>query len=115
MRELARAVKSGGRIIVSDIHPFNVLLGGQAAFPIADGEMGIVRNREHSIGAYVEAARAAGLEISACIEPAFREEDVEKIVGRYEDRYGPGFVDACKEGLVGFPMVLIWDLRKRVT
>ena len=37
IRELARVVRVGGRIVVSDIHPMFVALGAQALFRAEEG------------------------------------------------------------------------------
>jgi len=110
--ELARAVKPGGRVIVSEAHPFNAFLGARPSFPLAEGTMAMVRGDDHSMSAYIDAINAAGLTIDACREPAFRDEDLETIFGQYEADYGPGFLAANKAGLLGFPMAVIWELRK---
>lgn len=115
LRELARATRPGGRIVITDVHPFSVFLGTQASFRDGNQRMGVVPNTEHPIGAYIEAAHQAGLDVTACIEPPFRESDVALITQGYESDYGPGFVAACQKGLVGLPMLMIWDLRKPAT
>jgi len=43
LRELARVLRPGGRLVVSDLHPFNVILGGGALFQKGDGGYGLVR------------------------------------------------------------------------
>lgn len=48
IRELARVVRPGGRIVLSDIHPFVVTLGLQAVLlRDAEGRLAFVRNRVH--------------------------------------------------------------------
>ena len=47
LAELARVVRPGGRIVISDVHPFLVALGWQAQFRTADGATGSVRLNGH--------------------------------------------------------------------
>lgn len=69
--ELARAIRPGGRIILSDAHPTFVLIQGQAMFPTADGGFAYVRNVPHLHSTYLRAFAAAGLRVLACVEPTF--------------------------------------------
>ena len=45
--ELARVVRPGGHIVLSDIHPCWVALGAQAAFRDVDERRGYVQNHVH--------------------------------------------------------------------
>ena len=67
--ELARVVRPGGRIVVSDVHPFLVALGWQAQFRTADGGAGFVRLNRHLPSDYVSAATAAGMTVRGMEEP----------------------------------------------
>ena len=67
--ELARVVRPGGRIVVSDVHPFLVTLGWQAQFRTADGGAGFVRLNRHLPSDYVRAATAAGMTVRGMEEP----------------------------------------------
>ncbi|MDA0367483.1 MAG: methyltransferase domain-containing protein [Proteobacteria bacterium] len=110
--ELARAVKPGGRIIVSEVHPFNVMLGAQASFSMDGDAMGVIPNNEYTVGDYVRAFGQAGLTIVDLQEPAFREAEVAQACAAFSARLGTGALDAFRAALLGFPMALIWDLRK---
>jgi ubiquinone/menaquinone biosynthesis C-methylase UbiE len=106
--ELARVVKPGGRIVVSDLHPFMLLLGGGALFQANDGEYGLVRSYAHQHAAYLTAFRSAGLAVEECFEPTWREEHVEVMAG-------PLFwlaPEAFRAAMVGLPGALIWDVRR---
>ena len=69
LAELARVVRPGGRIVISDVHPFLVALGWQAQFRTADGATGFVRLAQHLPSNYVRAARSAGLTVRGMAEP----------------------------------------------
>src|SRR2546423_9238430 len=71
--ELARVVRPGGRVIVTDAHPTFVLIQGQALFSTPRG-MAFVRNHVHLHGTYLRAFRAANLEVLDCQEPIMEAE-----------------------------------------
>ena len=50
--ELARVVRPGGRIVITDVHPVLVMLGWQAQFPTADGR-GFMRLHPHLVSDYL--------------------------------------------------------------
>jgi ubiquinone/menaquinone biosynthesis C-methylase UbiE len=106
--ELARVVKPGGRIILSDLHPFMLLLGGGALFQDREGQFGLVRSYVHSLAEYLEALRSAGLEVEECSEPTWSQEHVELMAG-------PLFAHApaaFRAAMVGLPGALMWSLRR---
>ena len=80
--ELARVVRPGGRVIVSDVHPFPILLGWQAQFHAADGAAGFIRIHPHLASDYCRAFAAAGLRIRACEEPLLTPESAVTPRGR---------------------------------
>jgi hypothetical protein len=63
--ELARVVRSGGRVIISDVHPFLVLLGWQAQFRTPDGAKGFMRLHPEA-----GRGRLCGREIRCCHDRA---------------------------------------------
>lgn len=105
--ELARVVRPGGRLILSDVHPFTVILGGQAGFHAPDGTRAFVRNYIHLYGHYLAAFAAARLQVLQCIEPTWGEEQAAHFVGRE-----PISLDAMRAAVVGLPGILIWDLMR---
>jgi ubiquinone/menaquinone biosynthesis C-methylase UbiE len=105
VRELARAVRRGGRVIISDVHPFPVLLGWQAQFRTATGEAGFMRIHPHLASAYARAFTAAGLSIRSCDEPLLTRESA---VTPAADR----LPEANQAAFVGLPGVIVWDLEK---
>jgi ubiquinone/menaquinone biosynthesis C-methylase UbiE len=104
--ELARVVRPGGRLVVSDFHPMQVLLGMSAFFIAADGRAGQVRSHPHLHADYLAAFAAAGLRVVRCVEPAAGEEEAALMSG--------GLIgvapDAFRNALVGIPAALVWDL-----
>jgi ubiquinone/menaquinone biosynthesis C-methylase UbiE len=103
--ELARAVRPGGRVIVSDVHPFLVLLGWQAQFRTADGGTGFMRLHPHPLSAYSRAFAAAGLRIRSLDEPALTPQSAITVAAER-------LPDANQAAWVGLPGVVVWDLEK---
>jgi SAM-dependent methyltransferase len=98
--ELARVLRPGGRLVLSDVHPaFVTVVDGQARFA-----GGFVRNHVHLASAYLAAARRAGLAVVDCLEPLMRPEDAR---GEPLHAFAP---EAAMDALVGLPYLLIWDL-----
>ena len=106
--ELARSVRTGGSLVLSDLHPAMSVAGGQALFESADGSLAFVREHVHLHGEYLDAFAAAGLEVVRCVEP----------------RYGPAeagmqamaahFIPEATQGaFAGMPGALVWQLERR--
>lgn len=113
-RELARVVRPGGTVIVSDPHPTTVQLGGVAGFRDRSADrdrsggftLPFVPNLHHPLHTYVNAAIAAGLEIVECREPTFPPSALET---------NPAYAvvpDAVREAYTGLPFLVVWRLRK---
>jgi SAM-dependent methyltransferase len=103
--ELARVVRPAGRVIISDVHPFLVLLGWQAQFRTADGAKGFMRLHPHLPSEYCQAFAAAGLRVRSCHEPPLTPEAAVTVAAER-------LPDANRAAWVGLPSVLIWDLEK---
>lgn len=99
--ELARVVRTGGRLLVSDIHPLALLLGGRAIAIAADGSAALIPDFIHSIQEYLEAFRRADLEVGRCLEPTYDEHAVDALPGANLLR--EGFLAAY----VGLPAALV--------
>lgn len=105
LAELGRVVRSGGRIILSDVHPFIVMLGWQAQFRTAGGDPAFMRLHAHLPSEYCDACMAAGLRIRGCYEPPLT---ATSAVTPAADR----LPEANRAAFVGLPGVIIWDLEK---
>jgi SAM-dependent methyltransferase len=103
--ELARVVRPGGRVIISDVHPFIVLLGWQAQFPTALGGTGFMRLHAHLPSDYCQASAAAGLRVRSCHEPRLTAEAAVTVAAER-------LPEANRAAWAGLPAVLIWDLEK---
>jgi len=103
--ELARVVRPGGRVIISDVHPFVVHLGWQAQFRTAEGDTGFMRLHPHLPSDYCRAFAAAGLRILSCDEPLLTPETALTAAAER-------LPEANRTAWAGLPGVLIWDLEK---
>jgi ubiquinone/menaquinone biosynthesis C-methylase UbiE len=103
--EIARVVRPGGRVLLSDVHPFAVATGAQAMFKAVDGARGVARNHVHWPSAYLDAFATPGLRVERAAEPQVDDAFIQEL-GSEELR------DAARPALVGLPLVLVWLLRK---
>jgi SAM-dependent methyltransferase len=104
-REFSRVLRPGGRVIVSDVHPFPILLGWQAQFRTADGALGFIRLNPHLPSDYSRAFASAGLRIRGCDEALLPTEAAATAgAGRMPDAAGIAYG--------GLPGVIVWDLEK---
>jgi SAM-dependent methyltransferase len=107
--ELARVLRPGGRLVLSDLHPTMMILGGTALFFDADGAAGNVRSFRHPHGSYLAAFRAAGLEVAECVEPVLEPDDLPALSG--------GLLSFAEEAFraawVGLPNALVWECVRR--
>jgi SAM-dependent methyltransferase len=105
--ELARVLKPGARLVISVLHPLQAQLGWQARFLDAHGDRAFVREHPHTHGDYLEAFRAAGLEVQGCFEPQLTSTHVRAM--RRAFRHLP---EATEQAYAGLPGVLVWDVRR---
>lgn len=104
--ELARVVRPGGRVIISDVHPLMAMLGSHARYPRDQREFGFVQNHVHQVSDYLSAFRDAGLSVTDCREPVWTGDAIAAL-GFANQR--PGLLEAAVEGL---PIAIVWELEK---
>jgi SAM-dependent methyltransferase len=97
--ELARVVRPGGRIVITDVHPVLVMLGWQAQFPTADGR-GFMRLHPHLVSDYLGAALDAGLVVAAFEECLLTEDGAATPTAEL-------IPDANRAAYVGLPAILV--------
>src|SRR6266540_3633929 len=69
MAELARVLRPGGHLVISDAHHELVLRGSVVRALGPAGEPGLVATYRHTAGDYLRAALPAGLQVRRCEEP----------------------------------------------
>jgi SAM-dependent methyltransferase len=101
-REFARVLRPGGRLVISDVHPFLVSLGWQAQFPTQDNQKGFMRLHRHLPSGYIGAANSAGLRLRSLEEPALTATAAATVAADIVP-------DANRAAFAGLPAVSIWE------
>jgi len=109
--ELSRVLRPGGTAIISDLHPFLVMLGSHSEFPRSGNEKGFVRNHIHLASDYIAAFKEAKLDIIQCIEQTYG--DLEIAAMGFAKQINDVQMDDLMEAAVkGIPIVIVWELTK---
>ncbi len=104
--ELGRVLRPGGRLVVSNPHPFaTAVLGWRAAFTDETGARTMIAEHPHPHGAYVAAFGAAGLVARRLVEPALTREQARAHAKN-------GHADAFEDALTGAPAVIVWEAER---
>ena len=105
IEELARVVRPGGHVVVSDVHPFPIMLGAHGRYRQMEGGRGFVRNYVHLASDYLSWFAAAGLRVVRCIEPRWGAEELATFEARGVELGG----DLLEAALAGTPIVVVWE------
>jgi ubiquinone/menaquinone biosynthesis C-methylase UbiE len=105
--ELARAARPGGRVVISDIHPTMIHLGGQAAFVDEHGAWAFVRGHAHLHSTYLSALADAGLSVDRLFEPSPSQGwfELQKLAWSEAP-------EAFRQAYGGLPAAIVWSLVK---
>jgi SAM-dependent methyltransferase len=116
--ELARVLRPGGHLVISDIHPERVLRGSNPRLRRDNGERGRLASYRHLVGDYLRAALPVGLELRRCAEPTAPPPEPKSP----SDSLGPWEVwpwslaelvpEATRAADAGMPVTLIWDFQR---
>lgn len=105
--ELARVLRPGGRLVVSNPHPFaTAILGWRAVFVDPDGRRSMIPEYPHLHGDYIAAFNDAGLTVRRCIEPPLSSKQARARTKKYK-------TDAFEDALTGVPAVVVWEAECR--
>jgi malonyl-CoA O-methyltransferase len=109
LRELARVVRRGGWVVVSDPHPSTGTVGGQGFYGgLVEGQpMRWVQNHYHPTSAWLSAFRNADLEVEDCVEAAYTDDQIAGLPASML------FPDAALAALGGLPSLWVWQLAVR--
>lgn len=107
LSELCRVVRSGGHIVISDIHPWLIVLGGQAEFLDRTGKHGYIPNYIHWHSSYLQSFKRLGLKVIQCIEPTMKPKHMK--LAKIGFDLNEKVITIALEGL---PIALIWVLER---
>jgi ubiquinone/menaquinone biosynthesis C-methylase UbiE len=124
MAELARVVRPGGHVVITDAHHELVFRGSIVKALGPNGEPGLVATYRHTPGDFLRAALAVGLEVRACEEPGLSSRDsrsqappppAEITVGAPEDWPWTllPLVPAATQAAWWTPGVIVWHFERR--
>lgn len=107
LTELARVLRPGGRLVISNPHPLATgVLDWRAVYRDApDGRRLTIPEYPHLHSDYVDGFTAAGLTVRGLLEPRLSAAEARA-------RAKPGYEDAFEEALTGMPAVIVWELER---
>lgn len=105
--ELSRVVRPKGHIVISDIHPWFIALGGQADFYDISGKYGYVPNYIHWFSYYFKSFKRFDLKIVRCLEPTVEQKHIKLAKMGFDLKE-----KTVKIALKGLPIAVIWELEK---
>ncbi len=107
IEELARVVRPGGHVVISDVHPLMVLLGVHGGYRLNQTEYGVVKNHVHLAADYLTAFSNASLDVVQCVEPLWGDREIATM------GFAEQMPDLTESAVKGLPIVIVWELEKR--
>ena len=104
--EIARVVRPGGHVVISEARPFSVILGAHARYHAAGGR-GYIRNDVHLASDYLTAFQASALDVVGRIDPLWGEREIATFP------FAGDFPDMLDAAVKGMPIVIAWELQER--
>lgn len=106
--EISRVLKPKGKVVITDIHPFMVMISGHARFQMENGEDAYIINYTHWHNKYLDAFRNSNLKILECVEPTINKNFINSAQrGLHLDK------KTTSDALLNIPMALIWLLEAK--
>jgi len=104
--ELARVLQPGGRLVISNPHPFaTAILGWRAVFVDPAGRRSMIPEYPHLHADYIAAFDHAGLTVRRCIEPPLSSEQARARSKKHR-------TEAFEAALEGVPAVVVWEAER---
>jgi SAM-dependent methyltransferase len=107
LAELARVLRPGGHLVVSDIHVMSLYLGGVASVTEPGGRVCLLPASRFLASDYLSAALAAGLTPRSCAEPRWPPSD--GAGGPLASQWCAAAADAAYEAT---PAAIIWHFQR---
>lgn len=108
LRELARVLMVGGRLVVSDPHGRAAYAGGQGFYGAGGlARPRFVRNHHRQASEWIQAFTTAGFVVETCLEPRM------DAASAGAHPVAALFPDATRSALVGVPYLWIWSVTTR--
>jgi ubiquinone/menaquinone biosynthesis C-methylase UbiE len=108
IKQISSLVKKDGIVLLSDIHPMIVALGGHADFFDKAGEHGFITNYVHWHSEYLNEFKKNNLEVVSCYEP-----ELESVHTHILEMAFSLKKETVETALNGLPVALIWVLRRK--
>lgn len=108
IKQISSLVKKDGIVLLSDIHPMIVSLGGHADFFDKAGEHGFITNYVHWHSEYLNEFKKNNLEVVNCYEPKLESVHTHILEMAFSLKK-----ETVETALNGLPIALIWVLRKK--
>jgi len=107
LSEFKRITRPSGHIIISDIHPWLVMLGCQAEFVDKTGKHGYILNHIHWHSNYLKSFKNLQLKVIECFEPVMESKHTQLAKVGFDLKE-----KTVATALEGLPIALIWVLER---